>query len=517
MYKVYGYGVRELAVLSNYLFFVLLYNYLRPVFYIVYLYFAALTTYAFVSWYITWDFNEYALLALFQTNTQEFTEYVTSLPLELYVKATSIFILQLVVIYFGWLHASNQSKTGGKVLLFSRKRSLIFILVSLLIIVYSVVGKINKLPGKFSEPKNLELTQVYTISMLVKSYNMYKGFTSMIQQIDAYKTKPSWEIASVNPKYKTYVIVLGESARKDFFSAYNFPLNTSPFLNQVKGTIYNGYVSYASSTPVSIHYSFYYYNKAKGKTELENNVINLAKSAGFNTAWISAQARFSQWDTSATLLSKFADYSWFRTSHYVHSVFDKDLLPIFDQYLTQTDSEDKPRIIVLHTNGSHPYPCHRLYQDVTFNYINKSLSCYVQTIRQTDDFLAQVTQIIQKHTDSYSLMYFSDHGLMISNLEDKEKTYIHHAATSKQNFDIPLVVINSDDQEHKVVNFRQINLNFLAGFSQWTGISYKQVSLPDFWKGTTEPLILAKQYTIRDYNALIDNPAPTNNITSNKK
>ena len=42
---------------------------------------------------------------------------------------------------------------------------------------------------------------------------------------------PTWHIQSVKPKYQNYVIVIGESARKDYLNAYGFNLPNTPFLN----------------------------------------------------------------------------------------------------------------------------------------------------------------------------------------------------------------------------------------------------------------------------------------------
>ena len=46
-----------------------------------------------------------------------------------------------------------------------------------------------------------------------------------------------WDIQSFMPKYKNYILIIGESMRKDYMSLYGFPLKTTPFLERVKGTV----------------------------------------------------------------------------------------------------------------------------------------------------------------------------------------------------------------------------------------------------------------------------------------
>lgn len=46
---------------------------------------------------------------------------------------------------------------------------------------------------------------------------------------------PNWQILSVQPKYRNYVVIIGELMRKDYLSAYGYPIDTTPFLRQTKG------------------------------------------------------------------------------------------------------------------------------------------------------------------------------------------------------------------------------------------------------------------------------------------
>ncbi|MCV5283589.1 sulfatase-like hydrolase/transferase, partial [Escherichia coli] len=60
--------------------------------------------------------------------------------------------------------------------------------------------------------------------------------------------KDSWDIVSVEKKYKTIIIVIGESVRRDYLSVYGYPLPTTPWLNSAPGIFINGYFSAAPNT-----------------------------------------------------------------------------------------------------------------------------------------------------------------------------------------------------------------------------------------------------------------------------
>ena len=56
-----------------------------------------------------------------------------------------------------------------------------------------------------------------------------------------------WDIQSFTPKYKNYILIIGESMRKDYMSLYGFPLKiilrhrirnrlyNAPYIEQIKG------------------------------------------------------------------------------------------------------------------------------------------------------------------------------------------------------------------------------------------------------------------------------------------
>ncbi len=90
-----------------------------------------------------------------------------------------------------------------------------------------------------------------------------------------------WDIQSFMPKYKNYILIIGESMRKDYMSLYGFPLKTTPFLERVKGTVFENYYSAAPNTQPSLQLTLY--RAEKGETVYTDNIISLAKKAGVKT------------------------------------------------------------------------------------------------------------------------------------------------------------------------------------------------------------------------------------------
>ncbi|MCC9396029.1 sulfatase-like hydrolase/transferase, partial [Enterobacter hormaechei subsp. steigerwaltii] len=96
--------------------------------------------------------------------------------------------------------------------------------------------------------------------LLLNIFDLYYDLASAPAQyaakrahiLEAAKKVSTWHIRHVAPKYKNYVVVIGESARSDYMNVYGFPLPDTPFLSQTKGLLINGYQSTAHATNLSL-------------------------------------------------------------------------------------------------------------------------------------------------------------------------------------------------------------------------------------------------------------------------
>ncbi|OBU39547.1 phosphoethanolamine transferase [Photobacterium phosphoreum] len=283
-----------------------------------------------------------------------------------------------------------------------------------------------------------------------------------------------WTILSAKPKYKNYVLIVGESMRKDYMSAYGYPMDTTPFLAKTPAILVNGYLSTASHTAVSLPRTL---GMSHGlDLHPVNNIITLANAAKMKTIWLSNQGFIGKYDTAVSAIAVHATEKQFlkKGNFLTNNTSDYALLPLFKQALAQPYNGSK--LIVLHIMGSHENFCDRIKKDI-YGLKDKDLSCYLSTYNQTDTIIKTVVNDLKATNESYSLFYFSDHGLdNVSRV--KGQTQLVHGDLYKQNYEVPLIEIASDIKQHIQLNKHISAFDFMSIFSHWIGV--KTTQLPAF-------------------------------------
>ena len=280
-----------------------------------------------------------------------------------------------------------------------------------------------------------------------------------------------WIILNAKPKYKNYVLVVGESMRKDYMSAYGYPIDTTPFLAKTPGILVNGYLSTASHTAVSLPRTL----GISHGLDLHpvDNIITLANAAKMKTIWLSNQGFIGKYDTAVSAIAVHATEKQFlkKGNFLTNNTSDYALLPLFKQALAQPYNGSK--LIVVHIMGSHENFCDRIKKDI-YGLKDKDLSCYLSTYNQTDDIIKTVVNDLKATQESYSLFYFSDHGLdNVSSV--KGQTQLVHGDLYKQNYEVPLIEIASDIKQHITLNKQISAFDFMSIFSDWIGVKTTQI------------------------------------------
>lgn len=91
--------------------------------------------------------------------------------------------------------------------------------------------------------------------------------------------KDTWTVTAVKPKYQTYVVVIGESARRDALGAFGGHWDNTPFASSVNGLIFADYIAASGSTQKSLGLTL---NRVvDGKPQFQDNFVTLANRAGF--------------------------------------------------------------------------------------------------------------------------------------------------------------------------------------------------------------------------------------------
>lgn len=315
----------------------------------------------------------------------------------------------------------------------------------------------------------------YFSSLSVFIAHIYRSTDHYIVQMNALKNSihqvADWTILSAKPRYKTYVLIVGESMRKDYMSAYGYPIETTPFLAKTPGILVNGYLSTASHTAVSLPRTL----GISHGLDLHpvNNIITLANAAKMKTIWLSNQGFIGKYDTAVSAIAVHSSEQQFlkKGNFLTNNTSDYALLPLFKQALAQPYKGSK--LIVLHIMGSHENFCVRIKKDI-YGLKDKDLSCYLSTYNQTDTIIKSVVNDLKATKQSYSLVYFSDHGL--NNVSTvKGQTQLVHGDLYKQNYEVPLIEIASDIHQHTTLKKQISAFDFMSIFSNWIGVKTTQI------------------------------------------
>ncbi|HHL0032167.1 phosphoethanolamine transferase [Enterobacter mori] len=432
------------------------------------------------------NFN--TLLALHSTNMEESTEILTIFPWYSYVVGLFIFALGVIAIR----RQSGEKQSWGK--------------IDILCLVFSIavafVAPIQNIPwdGK------LRLINIgYPVFRFVKDVvvNNKEVLDEQARMAELSTMKDTWNVLAVKPKYHTYVVVIGESARRDALGAFGGHWDNTPFASSVSGALFTDYVAASGSTQKSLGLTL---NRVvDGKPQYQDNFVTLANRAGFQTWWFSNQGQIGEYDTAIASIAKRADEVQFLKSGDFEAdknTKDEALLKMTAQvFATQ---RTQPQLIVLHLMGSHPQACDRTNGKYTEFVQSKETSCYLYTMTQTDDLLSKLYAQLRNTGDSFSMVYFSDHGLAFKE-RGKEVQYLAHDDKFQQNFQVPFMVLSSDDKKHRIIKARRSANDFLAFFSQWTGIAAEQIKISyPFVSNKKAPPVYVTNFKLQkvDYNHL---------------
>ncbi len=293
---------------------------------------------------------------------------------------------------------------------------------------------------------------------------------------------PSWGESSLsNSQYDNFVLIIGESARRDYHHAYGYPINNTPFMSSSNGILIDGLTSGGSSTVPSLKAMLTLSNKDTWEADYSKTIVGLANSAHIETYWISNQGYLGEFDTPIAAIASSSDKTYFlKYGNYdTLNTSDFELLPKLKKILS--DNLSTKKLIIIHLYGSHPNACDRIadYQlinTVTDNYYHY-LNCYVSTLHKTDTFIKKTYDLLQDNlkstNSSFSLLYFSDHGL--AHKEINGKIYFSNSKISKFHYNVPLFMTSSDSQTQQKCQSFKSGLNFTNGLGNWMGIHNKNL------------------------------------------
>nr|ELR5079749.1 phosphoethanolamine transferase [Providencia rettgeri] len=388
------------------------------------------------------DYNIFS--SFYYTNTEEAKGFITNINLKYY-------ILSVLILVFGILICQLKLNTKKITNIISLS---IFVIITIIQPVKAVYNNSIKLVLTSGLPEIRFFTEsLYYLDYLAKEKKSIEG-------------NDSFSNVSANNPYDTYVIIIGESVRRDFMHNYGFPINNTPFMDSINGVFFNNYISAAGSTNLSLSRSLSIYPK------MPNNIITLANKAGFYTTWISRQGQSGKHDGPVATIAKRAEQTYFvgGKSNIATNVSSEDG-PVIDKFIHSLDNPTQKKLIVIHLIGSHSPFCARISNSYQQFYKSKDLSCYVQSIKNTDLLLSQIYSELLKSKNSWSMLYFADHGLsFIDNQQD-----LIHGDKRKQNFEVPLFITSSNSVDREIISAQRNGLNLFQLFAEWLGINANNI------------------------------------------
>ncbi len=325
-----------------------------------------------------------------------------------------------------------------------------------------------------------------------------------------------------NSKYNIKVVIIGESTNKNYMHAYGYPLENTPFLSSVNGRFFNNFISAASNTvptltralakndlnTITEHHEKPYYNN--------NSIVDLANKSGYETYYIGNNGSFG--DDEIGFTNYFLKANYFLPVRdnkvgfdnlFVQEKFivddsvnkltnDFKMLPAFKAALN--NNKDKEKVIFIHMWGPHHDGWPKGSCDLVKNNYSMNpeqfdtgwgslVNCYVSAIKLSDDFIGEVYSSLQENNKNgehpFSILYFADHGqgLVKANKQHvaaleadykgfiKEGSlYIRHGQLVKGAYQIPLVIINSDDTQREFFDETLSEWNLFDYFTSWLGV-----------------------------------------------
>lgn len=402
------------------------------------------------------NFN--TLLALHATNAEEASEALLIFPLHDYVIGLVIMVAGLVSLR----RKPQPERTWG----YRESAALAFVAIAWL-----TQPVLNQLTGGVFHPKDAGFPLVRFVKDTLESRHSVKTEIARMSQLAS--QQDDWHILSVKPDRQIYVVVIGESARRDAMGAFGGRWDNTPFASQLNGQFFSHYTSAASSTQKSLGLTLN--QVVDGQPQYQNNIISLANRAGFETWWFSNQGQIGQFDTPIASIARRAGQVHFLKQ----GDFEADKNTRDDDLLGFTASAlrrpiEAPRLLVYHLVGSHPKACDRTRGHFVTALHASETSCYLYSITQTDAFLRQLWQQLNDSGLNFSLIYFSDHGLAFKEKGTRNE-YLTHDDRYRQNYEVPLLIASRGDSRHQILNQPRSANDFLLLFSQWTGIAAQEI------------------------------------------
>lgn len=260
---------------------------------------------------------------------------------------------------------------------------------------------------------------VFVRTGIVELYLDVKEYfkTTMLYQTNMEKRIQNLQVTPSQPvftKPSTIIMVIGESASRDYMSAFtDYPDETTPWLSEKKHDPH--FILFPHSYAVVAHTvsvleraltEFNQYNDKQFYTSC--SIIDIAHKAGYTTHWYSNQGHLGCADTPVTLVANTSGTAKWTKQNLNQIQYDESLL----DYLDEVDPQ-KNNFVVIHLKGSHfnfinryPQSYAKFSEPGKYDLINN----YIDSITYTDRILKRIWEYGKTKLNMQAMLYFSDHA-----------------------------------------------------------------------------------------------------------
>lgn len=259
---------------------------------------------------------------------------------------------------------------------------------------------------------------------------LYRSVKEYVEQNKRYKSKAEERIRSLDvkplagpfKKPSTIMLVLGESATRDYMSAFSDTKeDTTPWMrtmleDKVHCTAFpNAYSCHVRTVQV-LEKSLTEFNQYDGGEFFTScSIVDVAHKLGMKVHWYSNQGYVGDVDTPVTLVANTSDVAkWtLQEKENKKTPYDEVLL----DYLGEVDPT-KDNFLVIHLKGNH------------FNFINRypencriwgkaedndNVTEYNNSLHYTDATIKRFYEYAKEHLNLQAMVYMSDHGCTPTN------------------------------------------------------------------------------------------------------
>lgn len=256
-------------------------------------------------------------------------------------------------------------------------------------------------------------TGVALLYQVVKEYvtNNNRYVQELQQRVDELIVTPVNE----PQKKSTIIMVIGESASRDFMSAFNnVDVNTTPWMKKMMQdeehflVFPNAYSCGVQTVPVLEKALTEYNQYTGGEFYTSMSIVDIARKLGYKIHWYSNQGHLGAADTPITLVANTSDVAKWTKQELNKVQYDENLIDFLDEV-----NPEENNFVVLHLKGSHfnfenRFPVsHRQWGEAGDN---DNIVNYKNAIHYTDTVLSRFYEYGRKNLNLQAMVYFSDHG-----------------------------------------------------------------------------------------------------------